>query len=132
MSRGDGQTFLGEVSVLCYAMRRIQCIPGLFSLVLLLPLCLWYLHKQRAFREERCFNLAFLPEEGTDIDSVLGFDEWRVRHAKYAAVPPEFQIAGGFGEASGPLLGFRQRMMDLANARDTNAWVHVRFASDVT
>lgn len=112
-------------------MRSIRYIPGMLSLALLLPLVLWYLHKQRVFKKERCFNMMFLPETQYE-DSLHQFlNEWYDLHATHATDSlPDYSCGGDLVTASDQLQGFRERMKDLQRAQDTTIWLHVRFTSD--
>ncbi len=125
-----GIDFQVDRSVPLCAMRRLRYIPGLFSLALLLPCSLWYLNAHRVFKQERCFNMVFLPDKPNRMD-LEHYSEWYDLHATFASSStPDFRCGNGSDASIEALRGFRQRMHELAAAQDTSTWVHVRFDPD--
>ena len=51
-------------------MKRLTYIPGILSLGLLLPLCVWYFYRQGVWEQELCITMAFPvpPEFREDYD----------------------------------------------------------------
>ncbi len=106
-------------------MRRIRYLPGLISLALMLPLGLWYLKSQRAFRQERCFQMFVPPAPGVWPwwDSLnIGIDP--------AIADTAFFCSGNLVESVVPLEAFRSKISDLTSRNDTDTWLCVRFAPD--
>lgn len=108
-------------------MKRLHYIPGLLSLGLLLPLCIWYLYRLGVWEQERCITMTFpIP------------DEFR---GDYSFPPPptprevrtvwtEFVCDGDPHAIDGTLLAFRDSLRELESRGDTTRGIHVRFGPD--
>ena len=109
-----------------FSIQRIHYVPGLLSLALMLPLGLWYLQSQRAFRQERCVQLTFPPPQG----------EWPWWDSINVRLDPSiadttFFCSGDLGNSIVALDAFRSHAANLAARNDTSTWLHVRFSPDV-
>ncbi|MBX2972432.1 MAG: hypothetical protein KF797_04970 [Flavobacteriales bacterium] len=107
-------------------MRRIHYIPGLISLARMLPLGLWYLKEQRAFKQERCFNMAFPYPYGQQ----AWFDT-TFHRPDTSFVHQRFFCSGDLDRSKNALTAFRVAAETLALREDTSTWLRVDFAPDV-
>ena len=106
-------------------MRRIRYIPGLISLALMLPLGLWFMKSQRAFKQERCVQMFFPYPKG----QFSWFDSLWVRPDK-AIVQERFSCSGSIANSSGELQAFKSKLEELAAAKDTSTWISMHFNRD--
>ena len=117
-ARADGSAALYSV------MRRLMYIPGIWSLGLLLPLCVWYLYRQGVWEQERCITMAFPipPEFREDYDYPLppAPREVRLDWTEFACESDHSTIEATF-------LAFRDSLRDMESKGDTIRGIHVHF-----
>lgn len=105
-------------------MKRIRYVPGLLSLALMLPLVLWYLSSQRAFRQLRCFTMAFPP-----VSDTTGAVQLILWHPEASDTIPDYRCTGSLNDDRAVLLAFRDSIECLARRDDQRTVLHVRFGS---
>ena len=103
-------------------VKRIHYVPGLLSLALMLPLGLWYLHGQRAFRQERCFNMVV--PAASDPTSPFQVIAWQ---PKPSDTLPDYRCIGDLETDLPILMAFRDSLESLAKSDDRSTVLHVRF-----
>jgi hypothetical protein len=108
-------------------MKRLVYIPGLLSLGLLLPLCLWYLYRQGVWQQERCITMTFpIPQEFRD-----AYDFPQPPTPREARVYwTEFACGGDHLAVDAVLLAFRDSLRELESREDTIRGVHLHFGPD--
>ena len=108
-------------------MKRLTYIPGIWSLALLLPLCVWYLYRQGVWKQERCIAMTFpVPAEQRKDDPFPPYRTTRDARTAWA----EFTINDQEVDADPQLLTFRDSLRELESREDTTRGIHVRFGPE--
>ncbi len=105
-------------------MKRLTYIPGIWSLGLLLPLCVWYLYRQDVWKQERCITMTFpIPADQRD-----EYDDWlRLAPKELRQEWIDLTCDGRQAEIDATLLSFRDSLRELESREDTVRGIHVHF-----
>lgn len=108
-------------------MKRLMYIPGIWSLGLMLPLCMWYLFRQGVWKQERCITMTFpIPQDQRDqypFPPLLTPSELRQEWTKFTC-----NERGDETEAT--LLAFRDSLRELESLGDTMHGIHIHFGPE--
>lgn len=105
-------------------MKRLTYIPGMWSLGLLLPLCVWHLYRQDVWKQERCITMTFpIPADQRD-----EYDDWlRLAPKELRQEWIDLTCDGRQAEIDATLLSFRDSLRELESREDTIRGIHVHF-----
>lgn len=105
-------------------MKRLTYIPGIWSLGLLLPLCIWYLYRLGVWEQEQCITMTF-PVPAAYKDMYPFPTPRELRHDW-----TEFACSGRPDDIQKTLALFSDSLRDLESRGDTTLGIHVHFGPD--